>query len=79
MNAVRSAAQYLGGRRRVVDVERGFFHLVQTDQLPLAQEILRHRIAEMDSNALVGSCSHDCADPRRYPFVSTTRPVNVAS
>jgi hypothetical protein len=33
------SASYFGGRHRVVDVERGFFQLVQTNQLPLAQRI----------------------------------------
>ncbi len=35
----RISAQHFGGRQRVVDVERGFFQLVQTNQLPLAQQI----------------------------------------
>lgn len=35
----RISAQYFGGRHRVVDVERGFFQLVQTKQLQLAQQI----------------------------------------
>lgn len=30
---------YYGGAYRVVDVERGFFHLIQTGRLPLAQQI----------------------------------------
>ena len=30
---------YFGGAYRAIDVERGFFHLVQTSQLPLAQTI----------------------------------------
>jgi hypothetical protein len=36
---LKISAQYFGGRHRVVDVERGFFQLVQTNQLPLAQQI----------------------------------------
>ncbi len=35
----RISTKYFGGRHRVVDVERGFFNLVQTSQLPLAQQI----------------------------------------
>ncbi len=35
----RISAQYFGGRYRVVDVERGFFQLVQSDRLVLAQRI----------------------------------------
>jgi hypothetical protein len=35
----RIGNQYYGGRHRVVDVERGFFQLIQTNQLPLAQHI----------------------------------------
>lgn len=33
------SATYFGGAYRVIDVERGFFHLVQTGQLHLAQTI----------------------------------------
>jgi hypothetical protein len=36
---LRISAQYFGGTHRVVDVERGFFQLVQTKQLQLAQQI----------------------------------------
>lgn len=35
----RISKQYFEGRHRVVDVERGFFQLVQTNQVPLAQQI----------------------------------------
>ena len=44
------SAQYFRGRHRVVDVERGFFQLVQTNQLPLAQQIYA---AASDSNGAV--------------------------
>lgn len=33
------STRYFGGRYRVVDVERGFFHLIQTNQLELAQQV----------------------------------------
>ncbi|MGD0972355.1 MAG: hypothetical protein ABSA04_13360 [Desulfobaccales bacterium] len=33
------SAQYYNNAYRVADVERGFFHLIQTDSLATAQEI----------------------------------------
>jgi len=33
------SAHYFGGRHRVVDIERGFFHLVQTDRVRAAREM----------------------------------------
>src|SRR5262249_55407439 len=33
------SAQYFGGRYRVVDVERGFFQLLQDGRVPLAQQL----------------------------------------
>ena len=39
MECQRISNLYYGGRYRVVDVERGFFQLIQTNQLPLAQQI----------------------------------------